>query len=76
MKLSELRFGVTGRIAPGSHGPAEVQSKLYALGVFPGVPVTVLREAPFGDPLQVKVGPALLSIRRCDAEHIRVQASA
>jgi len=45
---------------------------LYALGIFPGVEIKVLRQAPLGDPLQVRVGPSLLSIRKRDAAFIDV----
>ena len=50
----------------------ELQSKLYALGIFPGVEIKILRQAPLGDPLQVRVGPSLLSIRKRDAAFIDV----
>ena len=53
-------------------GYAEIQSRLYALGLLPGVRVEVLRRAPLGDPLQVRVGTTLLSIRRADAALIDV----
>ncbi len=51
----------------------EIQSRLYALGLYPGVEVKVLRFAPMGDPIQLKVGYALLSIRKQEARYIRVE---
>ena len=51
-----------------------LQSRLYALGLYPGVVVEVLRAAPFGDPLQIKVGSTLLSVRRREARLISVES--
>ena len=49
-----------------------VQSRLYALGIYPGVSVRLLRFAPSGDPIQVRVGGTLLSIRKQEAAEISV----
>ncbi len=52
--------------------PSEMKSRLYALGVIPGSAIEILRFAPLGDPMQVKVGTSFLSIRRSEAEIIQV----
>ena len=51
----------------------DFQSRLYALGLYPGVWVDVLHVAPFGDPLQVKVGQTRLSIRKKEASLVMVE---
>lgn len=51
----------------------ELQSRLYALGLYPGVEVTVLRFAPVGDPMQIRIGGTLLSIRKSEARHVTVE---
>ena len=53
--------------------PVELRSRLYALGVIPGASIQILRVAPLGDPMQIKVGATLLSIRATDARIIKVQ---
>lgn len=53
--------------------PAELRSRLYALGVIPGSALEVLRYAPLGDPMQIKVGGSFVSIRRAEAEIISVE---
>ena len=53
--------------------PAEMKSRLYALGVIPGCALQILRFAPLGDPMQVKVGSSFISIRRAEAEIIKVE---
>ncbi|MDD9890258.1 MAG: FeoA family protein [Gammaproteobacteria bacterium] len=53
--------------------PAELRSRLYALGVIPGCALEILRFAPLGDPMQVKVGGSFISIRRAEADIIKVE---
>jgi ferrous iron transport protein A len=53
---------------------ADLKSRLLALGVIPGAILTVLHVAPFGDPMQIKIGSSLLSLRRNEASFITVQA--
>lgn len=55
-----------------SNENAELQSRLYALGVIPGATVKILRLAPLGDPMQVKVGGSFISIRKTEAALIKV----
>jgi ferrous iron transport protein A len=55
-----------------SNDNAELQSRLYALGVIPGAVVKILRLAPLGDPMQVKVGGSFISIRKAEAAIIQV----
>ena len=54
----------------------EVQGRLLTLGLYPGVQIEVLRRAPLGDPLQVRSGATLLSIRLHEAEGIDVEVVA
>ena len=49
-----------------------LKHRLYALGLVPGSQITRMRTAPFGDPLQVRVGGSSLSIRTCDAVSVIV----
>lgn len=53
--------------------PIELRSRLHAIGVIPGANIKVVRIAPLGDPMQIKVGGALLSMRKIDAQIIKVQ---
>lgn len=51
---------------------AELKSRLYALGIIPGTSLEILRFAPLGDPMQVKVGSSFVSIRKQEAKSIFV----
>lgn len=46
--------------------------RLMELGLIEGVLVQVLRRAPLGDPLHVRLGDCELSLRSSDAELVEV----
>ncbi len=72
MTLAELKQNRQSRIT-GFTKQGEALSRLHRMGVIPGAEATVLRTAPMGDPMQVRVGGTLLSIRRQDAHQIQVE---
>jgi Fe2+ transport system protein FeoA len=43
------------------------------MGLVPGTTVTVHREAPLGDPIELRVRNYALSIRRADARGIEIE---
>ena len=73
MTLAELSEKTSCRVLNAAKTNSELQSRLYALGLYPGVRVDVLRFAPAGDPMQVRVGGTLLSIRKAEAKLISVE---
>lgn len=69
------------RLAPGTRavvrrlqGDPAVVRRLMELGLTPGTPVELVRRAPMGDPLELRVRGTHFSIRRIEAEHIHVDA--
>ena len=44
--------------------------RMAALGLIPGRRVALLRRAPFGGPLHLRIGPTELMIRRADARAV------
>ena len=74
MNLAELSAASQCRVVSAAEENVELQSRLYALGVYPGVTLEVLRFAPTGDPLQVRVGGTLLSIRKREASLIAIDS--
>ena len=73
MTLAEVLPQGRCRIINAAEDRRDFQSRLYALGLYPGAEVSVLHVAPLGDPLQVKVGNTLLSIRRQEAAMVEVE---
>lgn len=71
-KLSELAPGERGTVAKVA-GDAEAARRLMEMGLMRGTPVEVMRLAPLGDPLEVRVRGFMLTLRRAEAEHIEVE---
>lgn len=53
--------------------PVEHRSRLLEMGLLVGTTVEVVRFAPLGDPLELKVRGYHLSLRRHEAERILVR---
>jgi len=70
--LTSLAAGQNGLVAD-LHLPAEFRARLLELGLTPGTPVQLLRFAPLGDPVEIKVRGSNLSLRRHEAEQVLVQ---
>ncbi|MCB1691385.1 MAG: ferrous iron transport protein A [Pseudomonadales bacterium] len=73
MTLAEIAESRRCRVTAAALQNLELQSRLYALGLYPGVEVVVLRFAPAGDPIQIRIGHTLLSIRKQEAAAISVE---
>jgi ferrous iron transport protein A len=54
------------------HGAPEFSRRMSELGLVPGTEVRMIRRAPFGDPIEFVVRGTHFSIRRAEAEGIRV----
>lgn len=46
--------------------------RLREMGLLVGTPVTLVRTAPLGDPIEVKIRGYHLTLRKTEAEHILV----
>ncbi|GLT17399.1 iron transporter FeoA [Vibrio zhanjiangensis] len=75
MKLSHLTQGQKATIIGFSHLSSDVRKKLMIMGLLPNTPVTLIRKAPMGDPLQVEVRGVSLAVRTNIADSIVVEVS-
>ncbi len=72
MDLSKLKPGEKGRITSiGAIGP--LKRRLMDMGVLVGEEVQVLKMAPLGDPIEVKIKSYNLSLRKKEAQGICVE---
>lgn len=71
MRLATLKIGTTAKVIKVI-GDTVVSKRLMEMGVIPGVSVTVIKTAPFGDPIEVSVRGYHLAMRRSEAEAIEV----
>jgi ferrous iron transport protein A len=67
--LSELAVGAKGRIAAVTLPPATRQ-RLQEMGLTLGAECTLVRVAPLGDPIEVRVRGYNLSLRKSEAQGV------
>ncbi len=72
--LSELLPGEKGVVAKVI-GCGSVHRRIIDMGVVPGTSIKVLKYAPLGDPIEIKVKGFNLSLRRSEAEMIQVEVA-
>jgi ferrous iron transport protein A len=70
-----MRVGTTATVAEIRVAP-EQRGRLLEMGVLVGTPVEVVRYAPLGDPVEIKVRGYYLSLRKLDADQIWVRSAA
>jgi ferrous iron transport protein A len=71
LTLTDLPFGRDARVTT-VNGTGRVTRRLMEMGVIPGVAVQVVKTAPFGDPIEVRVRGYSLAMRRNEADAIEV----
>lgn len=72
--LDSLEAGVAARVV-AVEGEGAVARRLMEMGVVPGAPVRVVKAAPLGDPLEIRVRDYNLAVRRGEAQTIKVVIS-
>jgi ferrous iron transport protein A len=69
--LTNVPIGSAARVV-AVNGANRISRRLMEMGVIPGVSLEVLKAAPFGDPIEVRVRGYNLAMRRSEADAIEV----
>ncbi len=72
--LTNLPVGITANVI-SVNGNNAISKRLLEMGVVPGVSVRVVKSAPFGDPLEIRVRGYHLAMRKNEADAIEVTDS-
>jgi ferrous iron transport protein A len=70
--LASLGVGATG-IVSEIKVPSEQRARLLEMGLLVGTPIELVRFAPLGDPVEIKVRGYHLTVRKHEAEQIWVR---
>jgi ferrous iron transport protein A len=70
--LASLKVGNNGVVCE-IKVPAEERGRLLEMGLLVGTPIELVRFAPLGDPLEIKVRGYHLTLRKHEAEQIFVK---
>ena len=68
MQLKDMHIGSKGRNKEMKNTLPEYRRRLVMLGATPGTTFEVIRVAPLGDPLELRVRGSSISVRRDEAE--------
>lgn len=71
--LGELKAGDSARVSGFAIDDAGYRQQLLALGLTPGARLEVVRFAPLGDPMEIRVRGSALFLRKADAVVISVE---
>ena len=74
MTLADLEKGKAGRVLSIT-GDGSVTRRLMEMGLIPGVDVRMVKSAPFGDPVEIRVRGYSLALRRNEAEAVKISRS-
>ena len=72
MTISDLKIGESGKITTVG-GEGALRQHFLDMGMIPGVTVTLMKYAPMGDPLELKIFDYELTLRKADAAKIEVE---
>ena len=71
MKLSELKPGQSARVV-SIGGEGALRQHFLDMGLIPGIEVTMVKLAPMGDPMELRLHGYALTLRIADAEKIEI----
>ena len=72
MKLGELKVGEKCTVtAVGGEG--ELRIRLLDMGIIPGTTVQIMKYAPMGDPVEIRLRGYELTLRIADASIVEVE---
>lgn len=71
--LAELEKGSEARVE-NVRGGDRVAKRLMEMGIVPGVVVRMVKSAPFGDPVEIRVRGYSLAMRLSEAEAVEIGA--
>lgn len=72
MKLTELSIGQMATIM-NVGGQGALRQHFLDMGLIPGVDVSLVKFAPMGDPMELRISTYTLTIRLADAENIEIK---
>lgn len=73
LELGDLVVGERGCITGLRRGDRSYREKLLAMGLTPGTEFSVTRLAPLGDPVEISVRGYAISLRKGEAQLLRVE---
>ena len=72
--LDKLEIGNTA-VVSGVEGEGRISRRLMEMGLVPGAYLRVVKAAPFGDPIEIRLRGYNLALRRAEAAKVQVSTT-
>ena len=73
MQIKDMAIGSKGRVKSMNTSTPEYRRRLLMLGVTPGSTLEVIRVAPLGDPIELRIRGCLITVRKDEAEILDIE---
>lgn len=73
VSLKTIAIGHHGKVVGYQEGQAAYRKRLLSMGLTPGTEFHVVRAAPMGDPIEIKLRGFNLTLRKDEAEALLVE---
>lgn len=73
MSISSMKPGEKAKVVGFEKGKKDYRQKLLSMGMVPGTEFALTRVAPLGDPVEINVRGYAMSLRRAEADMLRVE---
>ena len=73
VQMSDLTPGDIGRILGFHQGDRPYRQQLLAMGLTPNTEFEVIRRAPLGDPIQIRIRNFYLSLRQSETALLKIE---
>jgi Fe2+ transport system protein FeoA len=73
LRWSDLNPGEVVKVCGFYPGQIAYRQKLLAMGLTPDTECEVIRRAPLGDPIEIRVRDFYLSLRQVEADLIKIE---
>ncbi len=74
MTLDQLKIGTQAELLD-IDSELFLRPRLFEMGLTPGIPLSVIRVAPMGDPIEILVRGTRISLSKSDAAGIRCRTT-
>ncbi len=73
MSIRTMQPGDELKVLGYEKGNRDYRQKLLSMGLVPGTSFTVTRVAPLGDPVEIRLRGFSMSLRRAEADTLKVE---
>jgi ferrous iron transport protein A len=73
MKIKEMKIGSKAKVVGYSESSRPYRQKLLSMGLVRGASFELIRKAPLGDPVEIKLGAFNLTLRGDEANALEVE---